>query len=285
MKLALTLIIIGGFLAALGAQAEPDNPATGSGSFIRLKSGVSVPADNFQRKDDQLMVTVTTSSGGHGQVYYYISDVAELDVAAPPALAAASDLMAKGHPDQALALISPIVAFQLTLRDIPGNWWAKSALVQASVLISLKRGPDAASLLKDIAATSQDPEIQTAAKLQLALIEPPQDPAVALSAYDAVLKQSHNVDTLTQAWIAEGDVHFSQHEFADALLAYLNVPVFYSDHNPLLPKALWGVAQSARMLKDSKQEDEALLDLTTHFPDTTEASLAQAEIMKKQNNP
>jgi tetratricopeptide (TPR) repeat protein len=270
-------------LSATGllAQNVPTNaPSVG---VILLKSGVKVSAEGLARKEDMLTVSVKTSTGSTGTVSYNIADVAELDLPAPSEMASASDKIAEGHADQALAQISPLVDYQQTLRDVPGNWWARAALVKSSALTALNRGAEAASLLKEIAAYSKDPEIQVAAKLQLALLLPPKDPAEALAAYDAVIHQSFDPKTLTQAWIAEGDVHLAEHEFDEALLAYLTVPVFYPDHNPQMPRALWGVAQSYAKLKDASNQEKTLRELVTQFPNAPEASLAKAELMKKEN--
>jgi len=271
MKTLPFLLLLGTFVTGLEAQT------------IRLKNGQAVPASSFVRKDDLLMVDTTTASGAKGQVGYPISDVEALDLPNPPEVVRAGDLIAKGHAAQALTVLEPVVAFQQTVRDIPGNLWAKAALAKSRVLIALNRAAEAEPILKDIAGASTDPEIQTATKLQLALLEPPKDPATAIASYDAVINQSSDAATLTQAWMAKGDLYFAQHEFDDALMAYLNVTVFYPDHNPQLPRALWGAAQSYAKLKDADNQNLTLQEIVKNYPDNPEAKLAQAEIMKKEN--
>ena len=64
---------------------------------------------------------------------------------------------------------------------------------------------------------------------------------------------------------------------------YLTVPVFYSDHNAQMPRALWGVAQSYAKLKDAGNQEKTLQELVAKYPDAPEASLAKAELMKKEN--
>jgi tetratricopeptide (TPR) repeat protein len=282
MKTLFSLILLLAIGFRLEAQTSPAPPAPITG--LLLKSGQVVATDTVTRNGDMLTVTVKTPSGGTGQIAFQVSDVAQLTLPAPPALASASDLLAKGHADQALAQIDPIVAFQETLRDIPGNWWTKTALVKSSALVALNRTSEAVPILQDIMSTTKDAEIQLATKLQLALITPPKDPTEAMAGYDAVIAQSFDAKTLTQAWIAEGDLHFAQHEFDEALLAYLTVPVFYSDHNPMMPKALWGVAQSYAKLKDAQNQEKTMHELISDYPDAPEASLAQAEFKKKEEN-
>ncbi len=124
-----------------------------------------------------------------------------------------------------------------------------------------------------------------AAKLQLALLDPPKDPAAALSSYDAIINASSDARTLTLAWLAKGDIHWAQHEFDEALMAYLTVVVFYPDHNPQVPRALWGAAQSYAKLKDSDNQDLTLHELVKNYPDNPETALARVELSKKENKP
>jgi tetratricopeptide (TPR) repeat protein len=254
------------------------------GQTIQLKNGQSIPAPSFQRKDDLLMVDVTSASGANGQVGYNVSDIAELDFPAPPELAAASDMLAKGHPDQALSEIEPVATLQETVRDIPGNWWAHASLIKCQALVALNRSAEAEPILTELASQAIDPESRLAAKLQLTLLAPPADPVQALAVYDAVINQSSDTKTLTLAWLAKGDLHYAQHNFDEALMAYLTVTVFYPENNPLLPRALWGAAQSYARLKDRKNQDLTMQELVKNYPDNPETVLARAEILKQESN-
>jgi len=170
-----------------------------------------------------------------------------------------------------------------SIRDIPGNWWAKSALLEVSALLGLNRVADATALVTEISNYSKDPEILTAAKLQIALTTKFADSQQALAAYDAIINQSRDPQTLSRAWIAEGDIHVEQHELEDALIAYLTVTVFYPEHNPLLPKALWGSGQAYSKLKDLTNATKTYQKLISDFPDSPEAALAKTELTKKEN--
>jgi predicted Zn-dependent protease len=67
-------------------------------------------------------------------------------------------------------------------------------------------------------------------------------------------------------------------------MAYLTVTVFYPENNPLLPRALWGAAQSYAKLKDRKNQDSTLQELVKNYPDNPETVLARAEILKQESN-
>lgn len=248
---------------------------------IHLKNGEAMPADGLLRNGDMIMVQVKTANGQPGQVGYHVSDVAAIDQPEPEAVSSASKQIATGQFQAALAQIEPVVTFQKTIRDIPGNCWAKAALVQVEALSGLNRADDATVLVNEISSNSKDPEILNAAKLQIILSTKYNDPQQALTAYDAIINQASDPATLSRAWIAEGDIHFAQHQFDEALMAYLTVAVFYPGKNALLPKALWGSGQAYDKLKDSIRSTKAYETLIANFPDSPEASLAQAELKKK----
>ena len=256
---------------------------SGSAQTILLKNGESMPANGLVRNGDMLMVAVKTSTGGAGQVGYQVADVEELNLPAPDVLKYAEQQVASGDFQHAFAQIDPVVTYQKTIRDIPGNWWAKSALLEVSALLGLNRVADATALVTEISNYSKNPEILTAAKLQIALTTKFDDPQQALAAYDAIINQSRDPQTLSRAWIAEGDIHVEQHELEDALLAYLTVTVFYPEHNPLLPKALWGSGQAYSKLKDLTNATKTYQKLISDFPDSPEAALAKTELTKKEN--
>jgi len=255
-----------------------------SAQTIVLKSGDIVPANGLTRNGDSLMVTVRNPKNGMiGQVGYNVSDVEELNLPAPDALKYADEKVAFGDFAHALSQIDPEVTYQKTLRDIPGNWWGKTALVKIAALLGLNRMADATALENDIAANSTEPEILIAARLQIALATKFDDPQQALGAYDTAISQSADPKTLSRAWIAEGDVHFGQHEFVDALLAYLTATVFYADNNPLTAKALWGAGRAYTKLKDVDNATKTYQKLIDAYPRSPEAALAKAELMKKEN--
>jgi tetratricopeptide (TPR) repeat protein len=179
--------------------------------------------------------------------------------------------------------IQPIVAEQKTLRDVPGNWWAQAALVEVSTLLGLKRNDDARALATEITANSHDPEILASAKLAVTMITSFGTPQEALAAYDGIINDSADSRSLSQAWISKGDIYLDQHQFDDALLAYMTVIVFYPADNPLIPKALWGTSRAYLKLKDTAHALTACQELISKYPDTPEASLAKIELMKKEN--
>ena len=251
-----------------------------SAQTMSLSNGHTVSAEGLERNGQMVTVAVKTSTGAVGHVGYQVSDIVQLQLPEPKEIASATDLISKGKYDQALAVIEPVVAYQKTIQDIPGNWWARAALVQATALNSSQRASDSRPLLEEILAKSKDPATLSIARLQLALIAPPKDPMEGIAAFDSIINSSTDQQALSQAWIAKGDIYFGQHQFDEAALAYLNVPVFYPTHNPLMAKALWGLGQSYSKLKDAANAVITLNQLISSFPDSPEAGLAKVELLK-----
>ena len=249
---------------------------------LLLNNGDTVFANGLIRNGDMLMVDVKTSTGGRGQVGYHVADVTELNLPEPDVLKYAAEQIANGDFTHALAQIEPVVDYQKTIRDIPGNWWAKSALLEISALVGLNRVADATALVTEIASFSKDPEVLVSAKLQIALTTKFDDPEQALATYDAIIGQSRDPQTLSQAWIVEGDIQAAQHEIEEALMDYLTVTVFYPEKNPLLPKALWGAGQAYAKLKDEGNATKTYQTLISQYPDSPEAAFAKAELIKKE---
>jgi tetratricopeptide (TPR) repeat protein len=257
--------------------------SSASAQSLLLKSGTTEPATGLVRDNDMVMTSIISTTGSViGKVGFNVSDIAELNLPQPDALATANDLMIKGKYDQALAQIEPVVTYQKTIRDIPGNWWAKAALMDVSALMALNREADAKALVNEISTYSQDPDILAGVNLELALTTNFKSPKDALAAFDAVINQSSDPQTLSRAWVAEGDIHMAQHEFDEAILAYLTVTVFYPTRNPVAPKALWGSGMAYVRFKDLYNAQKTFKALIATYPDSPEAALAQAELIKEQ---
>src|SRR6185312_11492316 len=104
------------------------------------------------------------------------------------------------------------------------------------------------------------------------------DKAVAIC--DTAIKSSQDPTTLATAWIAKGDALLAQKEWDGALMAYLHVPVFYYDEKIFLPAALLGSGRAYRRLSDNDRAKKALNELIKAYPQSAEATSAQAELKK-----
>ena len=247
---------------------------------IQLKTGQTIETKGVRRSDDMVMGKVQVGSSS-GEVGYQAATIARINFPEPPQLKTTAALLSQGEPAKALADIGPVVKYYAPFRDIPGNWWAQSALLQVSALAGMKLDKEAEALGDEIRKNVTDPETARAAQLQLVsgLIRS-EDYNKALQLCDAVIQESAQPDVLAEAWVRKGDALLAQRQWDGAVLAYLHVPVFYEDENRWMPFALLGSARGFRGLEDLERAKRSLNDLTAAYPKSAQADVARAELQK-----
>ncbi|MDQ3198883.1 MAG: tetratricopeptide repeat protein [Verrucomicrobiota bacterium] len=247
---------------------------------IVLQTGQTIETKGVRRSDDMVMGKVQVGASS-GEVGYQASTITKINFPEPPQLKTAAALLSQGEPAKALADIGPVVKYYEPFRDIPGNWWAQSALLKVSALAGMNLDKEAATLGGEIRKNVTDPETARAAQLQLVSgLVRAEDYEKALQLCDAVIKESAKPDVLAEAWVRKGDAFLAQREWDSAALAYLHVPVFYEDEKRWMPPALLGSARAFRGLEDLEQAKKSLNDLTAGYPKSAQAEVARAELQK-----
>lgn len=251
-----------------------------SAQNIQLKTGQTIETKGVRRSDDMVMGKVQVGSSS-GEVGYQAATIARIDFPEPPQLKTTAALLSQGEPARALADIGAVVKYYEPFRDIPGNWWAQSALLKVSALAGMKLDREAEALGDEIRKNVTDPETARAAQLQLvAGLIRSENYSKALQLCDAVIQESAQPDVLAEAWVRKGDALLAQREWDGAVLAYLHVPVFYEDEKRWMPLALLGSARGFRGLEDMERAKKSLHDLTAAYPKSAQAEVAQAELQK-----
>lgn len=252
------------------------------GQAISLKTGQKVDTQGVRREGDLIMGKVQVGTGS-GEIGYHLSQIAKIDFPEPRGLKSAADLMTQGQPQKAFAEIEPVVSFYQGFKEVPGSWWAQAALIKVSVLAALQREAEAESLAADIQKSVTDPETARGAQVRLAagLIKKRQFEKV-IAICDAAIKESADAQIVANAWLNKGDALFAQKEWDAALLAYLHVPIFYSDEKLVMPAALLGSGKASARLDDKVQATRSFNDLIAAFPKSAQAAVAQSELQKLQ---
>jgi TolA-binding protein len=252
----------------------------GRAQSIILKTGQSIETTGVRRDGDMIMGKVQVGAGS-GEVGYHLAQIAKIAFPEPRGIKTATELMGQGQPDKALAELEPIIAFYAPLKDVPGAWWSQAALIKVSALAALQRDGDAEALANEIQKTTVDPEVGRAVQLRLAVgLIRKRDFERAIAICDAAIKESTDSTIVANAWINKGDALLAQKQWDSALLAYLHVPVFFSDERTFLPAALLGSARSYRRLDDLERAKRSLNELIAEFPKTAEATTAKSELQK-----
>ena len=247
---------------------------------ILLQSGQKIETLGIRRDGDMVMGKVQVGTGS-GEVGYRLAQIAKVEFPEPGALKKAADFLVQGQPDKALAEINPVVAYYTPFRDVPGNWWAQSALIKVSALAAQQKEKEAEALAGEIEKFAKDQDMARAAQLRLvgALVRSNQLDK-ALEICDAALKSSTDPTTIANAWIARGDILLAQKDWDEALMAYLHVPIFYQDERLFQPAALLGSGRAYRRLNDKDRAKKSFNDLIAAFPQSAEAAAAQTELKK-----
>ncbi len=254
--------------------------ASAQAQTIDLATGQKVETLGVRRQGDMIMGKVQVGSG-NGEVGYHIRQIARIEFPKPRGLEEASNLLSQGNPQKALGEIEQVIVYYEPFKDVPGAWWSQAALIKVSALSALHRDAEAEALTAEIQKFVTDPETAHAAQLQLTtdLIRK-QDFEKAAKICDDAIKDSRHPEILAEAWIKKGDLLYAQRRWDEALLAYLHVPVFYSDEKRFMPAALLGSGRTYGQLDDEGRAKKSLNELIATFPKSAEAAVAQTEIRK-----
>ena len=247
---------------------------------IVLKTGQTITTKGVRRSGDMVMGKVQVGASS-GEVGYQTTTIAKINFPEPPQLKTTAAFLSQGQPEKALADIEPVVKYYAPFRDLPGNWWAQSALLKVSALAGMQLDKQAEALGEEIRKNSTDPETARAAQLQIvAGLVRKEDYEKALQLCDAVIKESVKPEVLAEAWVRKGDALLAQRQWDGALLAYLHVPVFYEDEKLWMPPALLGSARAFRGLEDLERAKKSFNDLTAGYPQSAQAEIARTELQK-----
>jgi TolA-binding protein len=104
--------------------------------------------------------------------------------------------------------------------------------------------------------------------------------AKALEICNSVLKESTRPETLAQAYVTAGQAHLVLKEWDPALLAFLEIPVFYPDDKVLYPQSMLGSGQAYEALQDFTRAKLTFNELISKYAATSEAEQAKTELAK-----
>jgi tetratricopeptide (TPR) repeat protein len=253
------------------------------GQNIVLKNGNVIATKGVRRAaGDTIMATIELPSPDPakppqlGEFGYPIAQIAKLEFP-DPGLKNAAALINAGNPDEAVKDLDAVLTYYNGIGDAPGSWWADLTLLKIRALIALGREGDAQALAGQMAGQATDPDHVRAANIYALRGG---DPARAMAAYDETLAGAAWPEALAAAAVGKGQAHVARKEWAQALLALLQVPVFYPDQEVLMPDVLLGSARAYIGLHDFPRAKAALADLGARFGETPDAAEAPAELAR-----
>jgi TolA-binding protein len=254
-----------------------------SAQNIVMKDGKVIAAKALRRQGDTILATVELPGGERktGELGYALAKIERLDFPEPPQLKTSQDLIAQGKGAEALAQLEPVVKYYEGFRDAPGSWWAPAALRKVQALVAVGREQEAAPLAEQIGRLATDPETARAANVQVAAtLVRKGSHARALELIQPALKESRDPATRAPAFIIQGECLLAKKEWEDAMLSFLQVPVFYPTEKVLLPQSLLGRGRAHFGMDDLAAAKASLEELIKTYPASAEAKQAEAELEK-----
>jgi tetratricopeptide (TPR) repeat protein len=272
MRPFVLLLLLLGFASGLHAQS------------ILLKDGKRVAAKSLRRQGDNIMAQSPSVAGAaavQGEVGYPLSQIEKIEFPEPAVLKSASELIVSGRAADALTQLEPVLTYYAGFRDAPGSYWGDLAAVKLSGLAALSRDAEAEPLASQVIDAAGNPETVRAAQVQLAGIAGRKgDHERAIKLCDDILKESSKPETMAAAAINKARSHQALKQWDKALLAYLQIPVFYPEQKNAGPAYMLGAGQCYFELNDLARARASLDELTKTYAASAEATLAKTELEK-----
>ena len=261
-----------------------------SAQNIVLKDGKIIAAKGLRRQGDTIMATIeialaatgdNAASVQTGEVGYALAQIAKLDFPEPAQLHTVPDLIVAGKMAEALAQIEPVVKYYESFRDAPGSWWDEAAMLKVEALQAMGNYKDSEPLIDSLARSAGDPETVRAAKVFMAAgLTRRGEHAKAVEIFDKVLQETTKPLTLATASVNKGQSHLALKQYEPALIAFLQVPVFFPNQRLLVPQAMLGSAKAYYGLEDLVRAKATLDELLKDYGSSPQAAEARTELAK-----
>lgn len=220
-----------------------------------------------------IIVPLKIEGAGFAETTLPISSLRAIDWPVPEALTKAEADIKAAKPADALQKIEGILATQEALREVPGSWWARGAVVKAISLAQLGRDIDADVMVGRLRLSKVAPEqINRAETAIIKTLISAGKTERAQPRLDTLLKNATDDETLAALALTKGMLLEQAGKNEAALLSYLRVPVFSPNVKDQQPAALAAAARIMRKLGDEAHATATETALTTHFPESPEAS-------------
>jgi len=222
-----------------------------------------------------------------------LSEVTEAVWPLPARLKEAQANVNRGEPAKALDNVEAVLKFFEPIKNVPGSWWAKAAVVKLDALDRLENDAATEAFLTAFEKEDAAKQPEVATQIQLARLMQ----RARKGDHEAVIKESTElltkVDTAelqARLHIVKGNSLLASKKYEAAMTTYLRVPVFFGSEAELVPKALLGAARSFRgmdspALREQKLEaisNRYLYDIIVSYPVSKEAEEAKKMLPKEE---
>lgn len=207
-----------------------------------------------------------------------VANIVRVDFPKPEDLAAADDLILKGKFGEAFQKAKTVQDLHRLWKDKPGSWYVQSSLLVAESLLRQNKFDESTRLMSELRNMTLNSTLQIRVTLLDALEQFQKGiTGPALAKVKPLTRGAQDADTLARLYLLTGDIQFKREAFAEALEAYLQIPVFYGAEAAFLPAADLGVAKCLVRLGRLKDATDSLNRLMVRYPGTPEADAAKTE--------
>jgi tetratricopeptide (TPR) repeat protein len=153
--------------------------------------------------------------------------------------------------------------------------------LKLTALVVSGRDAEADELINQLSQSSTDPDTLSLARvLRAASAARKGDYELSLPVFERAIKDSKHRETVVNAWLNKGHCHLGLKQWEQAILAYLRLPVFFSDQRLLIPQAQLGAARAMAGLGDTASAAAKYEEIISSYPKSAEAGLAKTELEK-----
>jgi TolA-binding protein len=232
---------------------------------------VTISGTNVQRK-------IKRPDGSEATQSIPAANVVRVDFPRPEELAAADDLILKGKYEEAFQKAKIVQDLHRLWKGKPGSWFAEAALLTAESLLRQNKYDESSRLMSELRNMSLASRLQIRVTMLDALEQFQKGiTGPALAKVKPLLQGGQDADTLSRLNLLVGDIQFKREAFAEALDAYLQIPVFYGAEAAFLPAADLGAAKCLARLGRLQDASDSLSRIIQRYAGSPEADAAKIE--------
>ncbi len=246
-----------------------------------LKDGTRVDEGKFTAADGKITRTITLSNGQPAQASVAISDIERLDWPEVKQMVEADGLLKQGKNKEAIELLKQAQEYFRPFKGYPGSPYQEISFAYVAALDQIGDFDALLKALPEVKAMKWD-EQKT---LQLRITElnmarkTTSDQDSILSQAKTIMSETDDSAIRARICITIAEIHLKKERYEDALLAYLEVPVFYGSQVSLVPFA---EMQAARCLSKMERFEDAVgfyQRIMETYPGSSTADVAKKEML------
>jgi len=234
-------------LATAGVQAQS----------LVLKDGSRIDAGEFTVNDGKITRMITLSNGQKGQASINFSDIDMMDWQDVKQVTDSQALLAAGKVKESIDLLTQAKEYFKPFKTVKGTPYTE---VSFALVEALDQLGDFDALLKVL------PEVESMKwegdkKLKLNIIKlnmerrTSSDQDAVLARAESLLSETDDSTICARLWMTIAEIHTKKERYEAALMAWLQIPVFYGSQTALVPQA---ELNAARALTKMERFEDAI---------------------------